>query len=231
MKAVTFSACTLALALVIAAPLHGSAQTTSTTSKSEGKTSAAGSGKLASADSKFITEAAEGGLAEVEMGRLASERGSSDAVKQFGQRMVTDHGKANDELKQLAQEKGVTVPTELNSKDKKQLDRLSKLSGADFDKAYARDMVRDHNKDVKEFQKQAQKGRDADLKSWAGKTLPVLQEHEQQAKQMSASVGAAGGRRTGAKSGSSGSMSGSSTTSGSTSGAASPSTAPSSGSR
>jgi putative membrane protein len=229
MKAVPLYACTLALALVLAAPPHGRAQTST---KSEAKTSASSSGKMASADSKFITEAAQGGMAEVELGRLASEHGSSDAVKQFGQRMVTDHGKANDELKQLAQEKGVTLPTELDSKHKKTMDRLSKMSGAEFDRAYAKEMVRDHNKDVKDFQRAAQKGRDADLKSWAGKTLPVLQEHQQQAQQMSASVGGGGaGRRAGAKSGSAGSMSGGSTSGGSTSGAASPSTAPPSGSR
>jgi putative membrane protein len=218
MKAVPLYACTLALALMIAAPPHGSAQTMP---KEGAKASAASDGKMASSDSKFINEAAQGGMAEVELGKLASERGSSDAVKQFGQRMVTDHGKANDELKQLAQQKGVTLPTDLDSKHKKTIDRLSKLSGADFDKAYARDMVRDHDKDVKDFQRESQKAKDADLKSWAGKTLPVLKEHQQQAREMSTSVGGGGGRRAGAKGPSSGTSSG----------AASPSTAPPSGTR
>ena len=204
MKGVLLYAWTLALALVVAAPLQSSAQTTPKET----------SGKMASSDTKFMTEAARGNMAEVELGRLATERGSSDAVKQFGQRMVSDHGKANDELKQLAQQKGVTLPTDLDSKHRKTMDRLSKLSGAEFDKAYAKDMVRDHDKDVKEFQREAQKAHDADLKSWAGKTLPVLQEHQQQAREMSASVGAGG--RMGSK------------TKGSTStgGSASPATAP-----
>jgi len=220
MKAVPLFAWTLALALVVAAPLQSSAQATSKAKedKSEtGKSAAASSGKMASADAKFLTEAAHGGMAEVEMGRLASERGSSDAVKQFGQRMVADHGKANDELKQLAQQKGLTLPTDLDSKDRKAMDKLSKLSGAEFDKAYMKDMVRDHDKDVKDFQRESQKAHDADVKSWAAKTLPVLKEHQQEAKQVSASVG--GGSHMGRmgskeKSGSS------------TGGSASPATAP-----
>jgi putative membrane protein len=209
MNAVPLYAWTLALALVAAAPLQSSAQTTSKET----------SGKMASSDAKFMTEAARGNMAEVELGRLATERGSSDAVKQFGQRMVSDHGKANDELKQLAQQKGLTLPTDLDSKHKKTIDKLSKLSGAGFDKAYAKEMVRDHDKDVKEFQHEAQKARDADLKSWAGKTLPLLQEHQQQARQMSASVGADG--RMGSKS----------KNSTSTGGSASPATAPPSSNR
>jgi len=198
MKAVPLFAWTLALALVVAAPLQSSAQATSKAKedKSEtGKTAAASNGKMASADAKFLTAAAHGSMAEVEMGRLASERGSSDAVKQFGQRMVADHGKASDELKQLAQQKGLVLPTDLDRKDRNAMNKLAKLSGAEFDKAYMKDMVRDHDKDVKEFQREAQKAHDADVKAWAAKTLPVLQEHQQEAKQVAASVG--GGSRMG----------------------------------
>lgn len=128
-------------------------------------------------DSAFVTKAAQGGLAEVELGNLAKQKASSDAVKQFADRMISDHGKANDELKSLAGGKNITVPSAVGAKDKAVMDRLSKLSGPAFDRAYMRDMVADHKKDVAEFQKEANNGRDADVKSWAAKTLPTLQEH------------------------------------------------------
>jgi putative membrane protein len=220
MKPVPLYAWTLAIALVAAAPLQSHAQATTKEKTETGKTSSANGGKMASSDTKFLTNAAHGNMAEVEMGRLASERGGSDTVKQFGQRMVADHGKANDELKQLAQQKGLALPTDVDSKDRKAMDKLSKLSGAEFDKAYAKDMVRDHDKDVKEFQREAKKAHDADVRSWAAKTLPVLEEHQQQARQMSASMG--GHTRMGSKEKKS---------SPSTGGSASPATAPSAGSR
>lgn len=141
-------------------------------------------GSVSAADSRFMHEAAIGGMAEVEMGRLAAEKASSADVKQFGQRMVTDHGKANDELKSLAQQKNVTLPTELDSQHKATVDRLSKLSGAAFDQAYMREMVNDHNKDVAAFKKESTSASNADLKAWAGKTLPTLQEHQTMAKEI-----------------------------------------------
>ncbi len=165
----------MAVGLVFALPFASDAQ------QQKAKTAA-------SPDQKFITEAATGGKAEVELGKLASERGGSDAVKQFGQKMATDHGKANDELAQLAQQKGITLPTDLDAKHKKLHDRLSKLSGAEFDAAYMREMVRDHDKDVKEFQRESRRGKDPDVKAWAAKTLPTLQEHDQLAKQTQASL-------------------------------------------
>lgn len=136
--------------------------------------------KMASGDKKFVNEALQGGMAEVELGKLASEKAANDSVKQFGKRMVDDHGKAGDELKKLAQDKGVTPPAEMDSKHKKLHDRLSKLSGAEFDRAYVNEMVKDHRKDVKDFQREADKAKDPDLKSWAAKTLPTLQDHLKQ---------------------------------------------------
>jgi putative membrane protein len=127
----------------------------------------------------FVKEAAIGGMAEVELGRLASEKASSDQVKKFGQRMVTDHGKANEELKSLAQSKGIAVPSEPDAKHKQTRDRLSKLSGVAFDRAYMDEMLQDHKKDVSAFQKQSASGSDPEIKAWAAKTLPVLQEHLQ----------------------------------------------------
>jgi putative membrane protein len=136
--------------------------------------------KMPSGDRKFVMEALKGGMAEVELGKLASERASNDAVKQFGKRMADDHGKAGEELKKLAQGKGLTPPTELDGKHARLRDKLAKLSGADFDRAYVNEMVKDHKKDVKEFQREAEKAKDPDVKSFASKTLPTLQDHLKQ---------------------------------------------------
>ncbi len=187
----------------------------SKSSKSEKSSGATG---VSAMDKKFVSDAAQGGLAEVDLGNLAKQNGSNDAVKQFGDRMVTDHSKANDELKSLAQQKGWTLPTEPKAADKSKKDRLGKMSGADFDKAYMRDMVADHEKDVKEFKKCAASCKDSDLKAWAAKTAPTLEDHLKMARDDAKQVGALSG---GAKSeGKSKSKSGSSdSTSGKPSGA------------
>ena len=141
------------------------------------------------ADSRFIMEAAEGGMAEVELGRLATEKASSDDVKKFGQRMVDDHTKANDQLKSIAAQKNITLPSGVGAKNKAEMDRLSKLSGAEFDKAYIAHMVADHRKDVAEFQREANSGKDADVKGFASQTLPTLQEHLKLAEDIHGKVG------------------------------------------
>jgi putative membrane protein len=141
------------------------------------KTQAGAEGAITAADRAFVKEAAIGGMAEVEFGNLAKEKASSADVKQFGDRMVTDHGKANDELKAWAQQKNVTLPTELDAKHKATHDRLSKLSGDTFDKAYMREMVSDHEKDVAAFKKESSAAHDPDLKAWVTKTLPTLEDH------------------------------------------------------
>jgi putative membrane protein len=133
--------------------------------------------QLSSADRKFAMEAAMGGMAEVELGRMAAERGASDAVKQFGQRMVDDHSRANNELMQLASGKGIALPTALDAKHQALMTKMSGLSGAAFDRAYAKEMVKDHNKDVALFQREASRGADSGLKGFAQTTLPTLQEH------------------------------------------------------
>jgi putative membrane protein len=157
--------------------------------------STAASSQASTADHQFIMEAARGGMAEVELGQLAKDKAQSDAVKQFGERMVTDHGKANDELKTLAQSKNITLPADLDAKHKATKDKLSKLSGAQFDRAYMQEMVSDHQKDVNEFRKQSQSAKDPEVKAWAAKTLPTLQEHLQMAQAASRSaVGTSGTR-------------------------------------
>ena len=141
-----------------------------------------GMANLSSQDRNFVMDAAMGGLLEVELGRVAAQKGMSDAVKQFGQRMVDDHSKANTELMTLASGKGITLPTALDEKHQKDVTKLSAMSGAEFDRAYSKMMLSDHNKDVSEFEKQSTKGTDTDLKAFASKTLPTLQEHLQMAK-------------------------------------------------
>jgi putative membrane protein len=139
--------------------------------------SAGTANRMTASDSTFATKAAEGGLAEVQLGNLAKDHAESADVKSFGERMVTDHTKANEELTKIASGKGITLPTSMNSKDQALYDRLSKLNGAAFDRAYIQDMVSDHKTDVNEFKREADKGTDSDLKAFAAKTLPTLQEH------------------------------------------------------
>jgi putative membrane protein len=134
-----------------------------------------------SADLDFILEAAQGGMAEVELGKVATQQGTSDEVKRFGQRMVDDHSKGGDELKAIAEQRGITLPPTLDSKDEAQVKRLSKLHGASFDHAYIRDMVSDHKQDVAAFRHESTSGKDPEVKAWAGKMLPTLEDHLKEA--------------------------------------------------
>jgi putative membrane protein len=143
-----------------------------------------------SPDATFVSDAASGGMAEVQLGQLAQEKGSSDAVKDFGQKMVTDHGKADDELKGIAEKEGITVPSNMSRKDQAAYDRLSKLQGAEFDREYARMMVRDHQKDIVAFEKEADNGKDNSVKEFAHRTLPTLKEHLRLAEGMEHTAGA-----------------------------------------
>lgn len=132
---------------------------------------------VSSEDKSFVMKAAQGGMTEVQLGQIASDKGSSQDVKDFGSKMVADHGKANDELKSIAQTKGIQLPDKLDSKHQATVDKLSKLSGADFDKAYVSEMVTDHKKDNSLFQKEASSGKDADIKAFASKTDETVKMH------------------------------------------------------
>jgi len=136
---------------------------------------------VAQEDKDFMNEAAQGGMAEVKLGELAKTKAENAAVKSFGERMVTDHTKVNDQLKTLATKKSVTLPTDLASEDQKLYDDLSKKSGAEFDKAYMDAMVKDHDKDVAAFEKVEKSTKDKDLKSFIKKTLPTLKTHDKMA--------------------------------------------------
>ena len=142
------------------------------------------------ADRKFVTEAAIGGMAEVRLGQIAAQKAMDDEVKQFGQRMVDDHSRANGELKQIASRKGLTLPTELDPIHLEIVDRLSNLAGPDFDRAYMGEMVKDHTRDVSDFERASIVAQDADVKSFAGKTLPTLREHLEMAQALHSRVSA-----------------------------------------
>jgi len=163
-------------------------ETSGTTSTSSTGSSGGTVSSLDPADKDFVMKAAQGGMAEVMLGQTASSKGTSPDVKNFGNRMVSDHGKANDELKQLAQNKGMALPADVDAESKKMSDKLLKLSGKDFDKEYMNGMVDDHEKDVKEFEKASKDAKDPDLKAWASKTLPTLQDHLKMAKETKAKL-------------------------------------------
>ncbi len=127
--------------------------------------------------SSFLSDAAASGMAEVRLGNLALTRSQNEEIKQFAERMIVDHTKTNIELTQLATGKSIQIPTELDSKHKSLADRLSRLSGAEFDREYVKAMVEDHEKSVKSFQMQVEGGTDAEIKDFAAKTLPALQMH------------------------------------------------------
>lgn len=126
---------------------------------------------------KFVTEAAGGGMMEVTLGQTAQQQAVSQRVKDFGAMMVRDHTKANDELKAIANAKNFTLPATIPEKHQKHVDDLSKKQGKDFDKAYMKMMVNDHEEDVKKFEKAAKESADASIKDFATRTLPTLRMH------------------------------------------------------
>jgi putative membrane protein len=163
----------------------------SSSSRSGTQTSDTGTPGTASAsDATFAKKAASGGMAEVKLGQLAQEKGSSSAVKEFGKRMENDHSKAGDQLKDVASKNNINLPTDMDKKDQATYDHLSKLSGAEFDRVYAQHMVTDHEQDVEEFKNEASTGKNPDIKRFASETLPTLQDHLRQARQMEKSVSA-----------------------------------------
>jgi len=169
--------------------ITGAAALTTSMLLSIGSVGAADKAKSDHPDWEFFKDAAQGGMAEVTLGQMATNRAENEAVKSFAERMVIDHGKAIQELKDLAVTESVTLPTEM-SKDAKALQKkLSGLSGAEFDKAYMEEMLKDHKKDITAFKEQAEQGKDREVKNWAEKTLPTLQEHYILAQTTSSKIG------------------------------------------
>jgi putative membrane protein len=130
-----------------------------------------------------MTQAAEGGMAEVQFAQLAAQNASSDAVKDYAQRMIDQHTQVNNQLMALASQKGVTLPTTIGSKYQSTYNQLSKLSGTKFDQAYMKTAgIKAHTQQAALFQREAQKGQDPDVKAFATQVLPAVQDHLQMAK-------------------------------------------------
>ncbi|HEV7745215.1 MAG TPA: DUF4142 domain-containing protein [Pyrinomonadaceae bacterium] len=172
----TATALTIAVAVLLTFNIAGSVRANYFTQMQSMQSS------LSDDDRTFMMEAATGGMAEVELGRMAATKGQNAKVKRFGQRMVRDHSKANAELKQLAMRKGVTLPTELPQEQMSEKEKLSNFSGADFDREYMMMMVADHDKDVTAFEEKSSNAADPDLKKFVTKTLPTLKVHQRLAK-------------------------------------------------
>ena len=145
-------------------------------------------GKLDSGDRKFVTMAAISDMTEIKASELAQTKATSPAVKEYGTKMIADHEKSSTELKSITGTKSVTPPASIDKAHQKDLDKLAKLSGADFDKAYAKQMVSDHKDAVSLFEKEGKSGKDGDLQAFAGKTLPILQGHLQMAKDLESNI-------------------------------------------
>jgi putative membrane protein len=138
---------------------------------------AADKSPVASGDRKFVEAAARAGMAEVESAQLAKGKADSQAIKDFARRMEDDHNKANEALRKLADAKGVALPPETDVRHRRLQDRLRGHTAAQFEREYIDHQVSDHRHVISDFEKEAKKGHDADLRKWAGEQLPILREH------------------------------------------------------
>lgn len=144
---------------------------------------------MSNQDQKFVMDASQSSMMEIETGRLASQKAASADVKAFGQRMVTDHTQASNKLMQTVANKSVTLPKELKADHRQHVDQLSRLSGAEFDRMYLHHMVLAHDKDVMEFEKQSKNGSDPAVRSFAQQTLPTLREHQRRVRELASKHG------------------------------------------
>ena len=143
-------------------------------------------------DQRFVMNAAAAGMAEVKFGQLAEQRASNPQVKQFGQKMMADHAAANEKLQAAGTKQGISTPIEMSAENQATYDKLSRLSGAQFDKAYMADMIRDHKLDISDFEREARNGSDPAVKQFAAQTLPTLREHLQLAEKTERSMSSSG---------------------------------------
>jgi putative membrane protein len=167
---------------------NANANNASTNSNANANTNGAGA-KVARADRSFMTKVAGGGMFEVEAAKMAEQKATDPAIKEHAAKLVKDHTQANSELMQLASSKGVTLPAKLPRDKQGELDKLSKLSGAAFDRDFMRRVgIADHQADIKEFEKGSRSAKDPELKSWIDKTLPGLRDHLAQAQKIPATA-------------------------------------------
>jgi putative membrane protein len=153
-----------------------------------GAKSSNASSSLAAGERRFLEKAAQAGKAEIEISKLALQKAENPKAKELAQRMIDDHTKAAAELEKLASAKGVTLPTDMDGGHKRLLDKLSKKSGNAFDREYTDEMEDDHSKVVRDFRSMAKSAKDADVKAFAEKTLPTLEQHLQLAKDAESAV-------------------------------------------
>jgi putative membrane protein len=135
-------------------------------------------------DAEFVKKAASGGMHEVELGKIAMTQAKNEDVKKFAEMMVTDHGKAGDELKKAAKEAGVNVPDKMSDEDQKEVDKFKDYKGTNFDQDYMKHMLSDHEKDVALFKRASKEAKNPKIKDFAAKTLPVVQAHLDQARKI-----------------------------------------------
>lgn len=168
----------------------GSSSSNQTAADSTNQTSAAdhrnadSTATVAEQDAQFAMDAADSGLAEVQLGEAALTKGSSPKVKEFGKMMVGDHTKANDELKAIAADKGISLAMQPSESKQKDAAGIISKSGKDFDKAYLAQMVKDHKKTVSLFEDGHKNVQDPDIRAFIDKTLPVLKTHLQHVEQL-----------------------------------------------
>jgi putative membrane protein len=192
-------AATLALGLTAAQAQSGTPQMNSNSMAKPSSSMNGSSGmnqKASKADQKFLMEGMQGDMAEVQLGKLAQQKGHSEDVKQFGQMLEQDHSQHLQQAQQEAQQLGITPPQQVNAKQKATYERMNKLSGAQFDKQFTKHAVADHKKDVAEYQKEAKSK--SPLAQFAQQTVPTLQKHLQTAQSIE-SKGAMTGAKSGAK--------------------------------
>jgi putative membrane protein len=147
---------------------------------------------LTSSEKDFMTNAARGSMLEVQLGNLAAQKASSPDVKQFGERMVTDHGQLGQKLQQLASNLNLSMEQQLSPEQQSRVSRLQNLSGKAFDREYIKSMITDHTKDISEFQRAASQATNPDIKQFAADALPTLQDHLKMAREIAGKLGAKG---------------------------------------
>jgi putative membrane protein len=157
------------------------------TAGSAGAADGTRTGQLPSPDDKFVQDAVAGGKTEVQLGQMASQKATMPMVREYGTRMAQDHSKANEELNRILTEQGITEPG-ATEKTTRSTGRLENMNGPDFDRAYMNAMMKDHKNDIAEFKKEAANGRDPEIRDYAARTLPVLEEHLRMAKQVQANM-------------------------------------------
>jgi putative membrane protein len=134
--------------------------------------------KRADRENEFVKEAAHGSMMEIELGKLASEKATSEKVKEFGQLMVKDHTKASEELKQIAKNNNIEIPESMSEDHRESINEFNQLSNDEFDREFMSKMIEAHEKDIEKFEEAAQENENEQIRQWAEKTLPTLKEHQ-----------------------------------------------------